>query len=310
MLSVFVNIALVIFLFVRTDKQCNCMQSNVVESMEIVQHEEKINERHKARQFNKELLALLLSKEGTAKQVVNLINEILNKNSEPTVFVQVGAANGDYQTTNDPFQKNIFLSSHWKGVMMEPVPWLFGLLKETVTKKAKFNENGKRLQILNAALLSEEEQLTSEKDAKDFFRVNLEALKQNKNQAGGMWDRLGSFYKTHVVKHLLKHGSVTEDEIDSYIEKITVKTMTAKQVLKHLDVPRTDIDIFVVDTEGYDFEVLKEFLSKFEDFRPWVVIYESWHLGQDDKLKAVEMMNKFGYFTFPEHSLNVVCIKL
>ncbi len=54
-----------------------------------------------------------------------------------------------------------------------------------------------------------------------------------------------------------------------------------------------NIDLIHIDTEGYDYEILK--LFPFDDYQPTVVIFEHSHLSQEDRKAATEMLESQGY---------------
>jgi hypothetical protein len=59
------------------------------------------------------------------------------------------------------------------------------------------------------------------------------------------------------------------------------------------------IDLLLIDTEGYDWEILKG--VDFEAWRPRVVVYEHAHLGRDDRDAASEMLTALGYVAKEEY---------
>jgi len=59
------------------------------------------------------------------------------------------------------------------------------------------------------------------------------------------------------------------------------------------EVPK--VDLLHVDTEGYDYEILK--LYPFEIYKPQIVIFEHSHLSSDDHVAARGFLKKLGYQT-------------
>jgi hypothetical protein len=57
------------------------------------------------------------------------------------------------------------------------------------------------------------------------------------------------------------------------------------------------IDAVIIDTEGYDFEILK--MIDFQRFRPKLVIYEHLHLNKEDMRAAGQLLEGLGYDVHP-----------
>ena len=189
--------------------------------------------------------------------------------------------------------------------MMEPVPWLFEKLSKSVERK---HIDGDRVQLVNSALAQSGDP-ESKSGTKTFYRVDLEMLKEKKQIQSPMWDRMGSFLRSHIVKSLMAHAKMSHEEAEQFVQETEVNVQTAEDILGGYGLSAHSIDVFVVDTEGYDFIVIKEFLGRFPEFRPRLVIYESRHLSQDDKDLATQFMRNMGYFTIPT-GMNELCIKI
>lgn len=53
------------------------------------------------------------------------------------------------------------------------------------------------------------------------------------------------------------------------------------------------IDLLHIDTEGYDFEILKTI--DFSVIQPAVILYETKHLSPCDQQASVELLSRYGY---------------
>ena len=58
----------------------------------------------------------------------------------------------------------------------------------------------------------------------------------------------------------------------------------------------TKITILQIDTEGYDYEILKT--VPFEHMQPAVVYFEHLHLSKEDNQEAVRLLKIHGYHVF------------
>ena len=100
------------------------------------------------------------------------------------------------------------------------------------------------------------------------------------------YEKLGSFFPENVY-----NKSELIPNIDEHIVKVQVKCVTLENLIQKHDVQR--IDVFVVDTEGYDFEIIKQI--DFERFKPSIIVYEHTHLNNDEKYECKRYLRKIGY---------------
>jgi FkbM family methyltransferase len=155
---------------------------------------------------------------------------------------------------NDPINQMI-RRYNWRGILLEPQPDVFRSLVK--------NYNGyDHLIFENAALASSDGELP-------FFTIP--------GQTG-----LGSFDKAVLHRSGFK---------DSAIVKGKVAAITASTLLKKHHVER--VDLLQVDTEGFDFEVIKMILSA--NIRPKIINYEHLHLSNVDRAACVDMLGSLGY---------------
>jgi FkbM family methyltransferase len=95
-----------------------------------------------------------------------------------------------------------------------------------------------------------------------------------------------SFDRNLVLRH---RGAVPT--IAEFIEPIQVPGITLQTLLRKHDLQR--VDWLQVDTEGFDFEILKMLFET--PFRPIVISFESCHLNWDDKLACAAALAREGY---------------
>jgi Methyltransferase FkbM domain len=79
--------------------------------------------------------------------------------------------------------------------------------------------------------------------------------------------------------------------IEPYIACENVPCDTLRNILAAHDVVR--VDLFHIDTEGYDYRVLRQF--DFDRFRPRVVLYEHTHLTKTERKNATNLLKAYGY---------------
>jgi FkbM family methyltransferase len=181
-------------------------------------------------------------------------------------FVQVGSNDG---VKFDPISLQV-RTRRWTGVMVEPVPYLF--------ERLTTNFGGsRRVRLENAAVAAHggsqpfyflAESPGSEPDLPDWY------------------DALGSFRKDVVLSHR-EHIP----DIDARLREIEVPCLTFDELCRKHAVER--IDLVHIDTEGYDFEVIK--LVDLDRWQPSVLLYEHKHLSQDDQAAARQLLDAQGF---------------
>jgi FkbM family methyltransferase len=180
-------------------------------------------------------------------------------------FVQVGSNNG---ITADPISRFI-TNSDWKGVLIEPVPYLFDELKEN------YKPYSDRLIFENSAIANVNGELK-------FYR-----LKKSENKDLPYWyDQLGSFNKEVVLKHRDSIPGFDDLFIEDKVNAITFSGMLDKHSIGN-------VDFIQIDTEGYDYEILK--LIPFESFNVEFIMFENRHLSDTDYKQAIRLLKANGF---------------
>ncbi len=80
-------------------------------------------------------------------------------------------------------------------------------------------------------------------------------------------------------------------EIESLIEEVNVPCMTVQEIINTEGMTR--VDLVQIDTEGYDFEILKSI--DLQLIKPSVIRYEHIHLKDEDRQKSVDLLVNNGY---------------
>jgi FkbM family methyltransferase len=97
---------------------------------------------------------------------------------------------------------------------------------------------------------------------------------------------------------LLSHRHAIAD-LDRYITAQVVQCRTFDSLFRKHDVAR--VDVLQVDTEGYDYEILK--LFPFDRYLPLLVRYEHFHLSVADQDACLRMLTRLGYaLHVPDHA--------
>ena len=189
-------------------------------------------------------------------------------------FVQVGAHDG---TQLDPLREAI-LTTRWRGVMVEPLPFVFERLAERYGRHP-------RLALENVAIGEREGSLP-------FHYIP---------ESDGLWrwyDALGSFRRDVV----LSHESFIPDVADR-IRTLEVDCITFDMLCARHGLDR--VDLVQIDTEGYDARVLASI--DLDRYQPSIVMFEHLHLSPEEKQEALARMVDAGY-RIVEDAMDVVAI--
>ncbi len=189
-----------------------------------------------------------------------------------TVFLQAGAFDG---VTNDDLYP-LIRRHHFRGILLEPQPAAFQKLR------AAYRDEPQVMPI-NAALDWSAGQRTMYSVADTFL-------------ADQFHPQLASFERDVV----LRYPGVTP----SVVREVQIDCVTVKECMRRAGIDR--IDLLQVDTEGYDFEILK--MIDGAGLRPKVVRYESIHLSRRDRKDCSQFLLDRGYRIAHGHENTIACL--
>jgi FkbM family methyltransferase len=199
--------------------------------------------------------------------------------SPSTFLVQIGANDGDdfvrSVTRRYGDQYNI------SGTIVEPQPHFY-------QKLIKNYERIDRIKIRNVAISDHAREAT-------LYYIDYDAK--------GLPDwvkGLGSFNRDVV----LSHQDLVPD-IGRSVKTLKVRCITVKELIS--DAPDRTIDVLVVDTEGHDYVILRQF--DFTQVRPKLIIFESKHLTADDFRQCDAMFFEAGYYVVHSGTDNSVALR-
>ncbi len=188
-------------------------------------------------------------------------------------FIQIGANDG---VIHDPIYRYV-VQDDWQGILVEPVRYYYDRLKENYHHQAN--------------LIFENVAISDCDEKRDFYYIQ-----EGVEHLPG-WSRgLGSFYRDV----LLKHKRVIPD-IEQYIVHRKVQCISLTSLLAKHRVG--SVDLLMMDTEGYDFELLKQ--VDFSRIMPKVIVYEHKHLSRSDRYACRTMLAEHGYI-FSRHFSNTM----
>jgi FkbM family methyltransferase len=187
-----------------------------------------------------------------------------------TVVVQVGSNDG---VQGDPITALIRTNPDWQVLFIEPLPHIFRRLLANYPHSQNYR-------FENVAI--------SGKTQRRLLYYVSDEIKKTREGVPYWYDQLGSFDK----KHILKHGK----EFESFIASESVRCEPLRDILARNGIRK--IDLLHIDTEGYDYEVLKQ--VDLETSPPRAILYEHKHLSTEDQSAARSLLSRVGYRVRPE----------
>jgi FkbM family methyltransferase len=180
--------------------------------------------------------------------------------------VKVGAYDG---ISGDPCSAILLEDRRWRGLLIEPVPHCFDLLRANFADAGRFT-----LERLAIGAVAGEAPL---------YYVHPEA-RQSLPDLPAWVDQLGSLDRDHIVRHL-------DGALAPFIVACVVDVRPLAEVLRNRGI--RDVHLLHVDTEGRDFEVLETL--DFATHAPLAIFVEHKHLPASLKGRMLRLLRKRGY---------------
>lgn len=193
----------------------------------------------------------------------------LSRSLPAAYFVNIGANDGIADT---PGIRILLGNRNWKGLLVEPVPYCFAKLKDNFSDSERF--------------MLEQVAIGPAKGRTVFYYVEQSAICRLPNLPA-WYDKLGSFNRDHILKHL-------GPSIEPFIVELPVEVLSLTEVVRRNGIPQ--IHLLHIDTEGYDFEVLKTL--DFSSFQPVVIYIEHVHLDREKKAELRRFLRKRRYSVY------------
>lgn len=207
------------------------------------------------------------------------MNEMLSQYSksigEKFTVVQIGANDG---ITHDPIHKFI-KRDNWSGVLLEPQKLVFDQFLKRIYRKHQ------NITTLNAAM--------GERDGEaSIYKIGF----SDSRWATGLttFDRPTlekAFTSGHVQRKCEKEGSQVPDDKSQHIAEEKVEVISSDTIVAKYNLSK--IDLLMIDTEGFDFEIIK--LFKIEKHRPGLIIFEHSHLSEQDYTNCLDHLEDNSY---------------
>ena len=187
----------------------------------------------------------------------------LGKTNPNTFVMNIGAMDGVM------FDELIGYTNmyNFKGLYVEPIPYLFDKLKNNIPNEGNLFENS-AISDYNGDI----KMVTIDKEVIDQGLVHscfygMSAVYPPKNGLGSEFDK---------------------PTVDKYGKEVTVKCITLDKLLRKHEIK--NIDVFKVDAEGHDYIIFKQI--DFDEFRPKVIRLEWINLTEEEQNLII---SKFEY---------------
>jgi FkbM family methyltransferase len=188
-------------------------------------------------------------------------------------FAEIGANDGEQHD----FLRPLVLEGRWRGVVVEPVPYVFERLE------ANYGTLD-RVVLENVAVGAGD-------GTQPFY--HLAQVADYRSEGLPQWyDGIGSFSREEVLSHQEQIPDIAERLVETEVPVVTLDTLCRRNGIERLD-------LLLVDTEGHDWEILRS--VDFGAQTPRVVVYEHYHLSEADRRAARELLREQGYEAMEEH---------
>jgi FkbM family methyltransferase len=182
-------------------------------------------------------------------------------------FIEIGANDGQGHDHLRP----LILSHEWRGIMVEPVPYVFERLRRNY-------EALDRISLVNAAIADRD-------GTRPFYHLG-QAGPREREALPEWYDAIGSLSRETVVAHRHKIPELERRLVATEVRCLTLASLCRKHGVE-------EVDLLVTDTEGYDEQILGQL--DFEAIRPRLIVYEHFHLAPQQRARCAERLRDAGY---------------
>jgi FkbM family methyltransferase len=192
-------------------------------------------------------------------------------------FIQIGANDG---LRNDPIREFV-VRDKWEGVFVEPLPYVFDLLKYNYAYLKDSN-----FKFVNAAISTSGEQELR------FYTYDEAFLESYPVELRLKYLRKSSFDRDHLIRFLnTETANGTKKSTENAVKEISVPCLTMSSLAENYCAGRS-VDLLVTDAEGHDDKIIRSI--DFDRLKPRVIFFESHHL-KNEKLEMKTFLDAKGY---------------
>lgn len=196
------------------------------------------------------------------------------------VFVEIGSNDGEQHD----FLRPHILAASWRGVMVEPVPYVFERLRR--------NYGGiERVALENVAI--------ADRDGTLPFFFLRDADETERSTLPDWYDGVGSFNREAILSHAAQMPDIAERIVQAEVPTLRFASLCDRHGFDR-------VDLIVIDTEGHDWEILRTI--DLSAHSPRLIVYEHFHLSPDDRAACRAHVEAQGYETM-EEGFDTFCLR-
>ena len=195
------------------------------------------------------------------------LEKIISKLVEKKIInslIQIGANDG---VSHDHLH-NIIKKFRLESLLLEPIKKYFLELQNNYS-------NYDNVKLENSALSVNNEIIF-------LYKVNPEYF----DKYGTISSGISSFYKKHLIQHGIKKKHIIQEKVN----QINFDALLQKYNFK-------SFDLLLIDTEGYDCQIVNDFFLKIKEIRP-IIIFEWSHIKNSELEDTLKIINKNNYSFF------------
>ncbi|CAN1597707.1 fkbM_fam, methyltransferase, FkbM family [Candidatus Pelagibacterales bacterium] len=180
-------------------------------------------------------------------------------------LIQIGANDGVSHDNLNSIIKKFKL----KSLLLEPINKYFLDLQNNYSNYDNVKLENSALSINNEILF--------------LYKVDPEYS----NKYGTISTGISSFYKEHLIKHGIKEKHIIQEKVNQ---------VSFDELLKKYNI--SDFDLLLIDAEGYDCQIVNDFLLKIKKIRP-IIIFEWSHIKNNEFKNTLNLMidNNYSFFS-------------
>lgn len=203
--------------------------------------------------------------------------------------IQIGANDG---ITHDPIHKFI-KRDRWNGVLLEPQRYVFDKYLSKIYHKHP------NITVLNAALGEQDGQAK-------IYKIGFSKARWATGLTTFDKSTLEKAFETgHVQRKCEKEGVKIPADKRQHIVEEEVEIISVKSLLERHKIDQ--IDLLMIDTEGFDFEIIK--LFDIGKTAPGAIVFEHSHLSETDYTACIDLLQKYDYVVRKDGA-NTAAIKI
>jgi FkbM family methyltransferase len=213
---------------------------------------------------------------GQPKNTYSILNKIdrYSRFRKGLCFVQIGANDG----TDDPVYE--FVRRYdWRGILVEP-------------QKDVFENRLKKRYESTPAIILENSAIADKAETRKLHKISFSSARW----ATGLTSFIRSSIEKQIDSGRVARKAKEEDvrlpeKLSDYITTEHVQCMTFDDLIRKHEIQK--LDLVVIDTEGYDYEIIK--LIDFDLIRPELIMFEYKHLSSGDYKECSCYLKNSGY---------------